>query len=336
MAWEYHCIETPKGAAFTTMSETLKPDDLEQIERKKEKCNMRPELAFVERHLTQYLSNVQRFLEGEKGDLSYALAEGITFVNVPQGDLQITPQDVQALISRLSPDLTQLSHLKTVDYAHQGKVAIPNFDEKGNLDKEKPCSGVIPIDEYESGDFKQRMLIGSTSTDGERITMTAIPPSVSDNLLAKRLYQLHVFLHEYFHTIELPLRSEELSRKVRLLTEPGRTLADWAGEYWRTLAVEKQLTSMYAEVYRDEIYTPDGYVNAKTTSPYHFAVREDMAEAFVASHFDIISNPYGYTSFQTYPFGNPDTAQTLRDHGVASNRAALMEELRTAKILVEA
>lgn len=91
---------------------------------------------------------------------------------------------------------------------------------------------------------------------------------------------------------------------------------------------------MYAEVYRDEIYTPDGYVNAKTTSPYHFAVREDMAEAFVASHFDIISNPHGYTSFQTYPFGNPRTQDVLREHGVASKRAELMQELRTAKIAV--
>lgn len=159
-------------APCRTMSEVLTPDDLAQVERNKDKCNMRPELEFVEKHRTQYLGNVQRFLDQRPNDLSYTCAQGIEFMNYPMDPkLQIVPQDITNLVARLSPDLTQLSHLKTVDYTHHGKVAVPNFDKNGNLDKDKPCSGVIPTEEYENGDYKQRMLIGSTSLDGERITL---------------------------------------------------------------------------------------------------------------------------------------------------------------------
>ncbi len=210
-------------------------------------------------------------------------------------------------------------------------VGVPNFAEDGNLDRETLCRGVVTADEFvrKPQDYHpQRLLIGVTAQDGQTIFPTAIPSTVSTNPQAIRLYQLHVMLHEFFHTIELTRRDDEKSAAIVINRATGRTFADWARDYLRSLEEEKILTSEYSAVYADRLFDGQGNILPDVT-PYDVPVREDMAEAWVASHFDIISNPHGYTSFSNYAFGNPHPEHQLRKHGVASKRAALMKELRT-------
>jgi hypothetical protein len=308
------------------------PSQAEAIERNKEKTNLRLALAFVEKHLNQYQANVDRFLSGEEFPASRAFAEQIAFdfekanQSVP---LQITPDEIKTLIAHVSPGLIRYSELKTVNFTHHNKVALPDFGEDGNLSA-KRCRGAVPADEFvrEPENYHpHRILIGLTTQDGKTIFPMAIPSTVSNDPEAIRIYQLHVMLHEFFHTIENTRRDDEKASAMVINPSNGRTFADWSKDYLASLADEKLLTSEYSQVYTSELFDEQGAILPAVT-PYGDPVREDMAEAWVASHFDIISNPHGYTSFSSFPFGNARSQDQLLAHGVASKRAALMKELR--------
>lgn len=313
--------------------ETRSQGNPEHTENNKNKTDLRRALTFVETHLDQYQANVDRFLIGEGYSESKAWADGVEIVNVTEDDtLQITPEETRRLFAHISPNLIRLSKLKAVDFTFQDRVIIPGFDEEGNLDKTK-ITLAIAKDFPQADQHPSRLLIGHTENDGSKIRPFAIPKSVSSDSRAVKLYQLHVMLHEFFHTIELPRRGDEKSSKVILNVSTGRTFADWSRDYLSSLGEEKFLTSEYSEVYRDELFDNQGRI-LKGMTPYDDPVREDMAEAWVASHFDIISNPRGYTSFSNESFGNPHPEKQLLAHGNQSLRAGLMQELRKADFII--
>lgn len=303
----------------------------ERIERNKDKTDLRRALAFVEAHIDQYQANVDRFLIGEGYPESKVWADGIEIVNVTEDDtLQITPEEIRRLFAHISPNLTRLSKLKAVDFTFQDRVIIPGFDEEGNLDQTK-ITLAIAKDFPQADQHPYRLLIGHTESNGSKIRPFAIPKSVSSDPHAVKLYQFHVMLHEFFHTIESTLRTDESAGKVFL--SEGRSFADWKRDYLRSLEQEPLLTSEYSEVYRDRLFDEDGKLKADL-SPYEYGVCEDQAEAFVASHFDMISNPRGYTSFSNELFGNLHPEAQLLTHGNQSLRAGLMKELRSSNFTI--
>jgi hypothetical protein len=226
--------------------------------------------------------------------------------------LQIEPEFARKLIAHLPEGLQRISNLSEVNYEWQHNIATPKFDDSGKF-----SGATLPsIEEFNKGDYhKTRVLTGYTSPDG-----TAIK--------AIRLYQAHVLIHEFFHTVEVVLRSEETAKKLQL--SEGRTFADWAQDFLESLKTETQHTSNYAGVYHEDIYDEKEKIRSSVT-PHDYAVREQMAEAFVAYLLDIISNPDGYTSFETETFGNPKPAEELSKHGGQSKRYGLMKELCNSK-----
>ena len=294
----------------------------EIIEKRKERMNMRPNLEFIESNKPQYAANVERYLGGDISEFSRQWAESVHTKNVTNDEtLQIEPDFARSLLAHLPEGLQRISHLETIDYEWQQKVAVPQFDEKGIFSGAQLPS----IDEFKSEDYhRTRVLTGYTKPDGTEIKPTHIPSEVSDDPEAIRLYQAHVLLHEFFHTIEVILRDEESAKKLQL--NPGRTFADWATDFLESLKVEKQHTSNYAGVYHEAIYDEEGNVHSTVTA-HDYAIREQMAESFVAYLLDIISNSEGYTSFKSQSFGNTSPEQELLSHGGQSKRYGLMKEL---------
>jgi hypothetical protein len=299
----------------------------EVVEGRKERMNMRPNLRFIEANKQQYAANVQRYLSREVSDDSNQWSMGIAILNpVMDETLQLPPDLAQALLARVPAGFQRVSLLKGVDYEWQKNVAVPQFNEEGIF------SGVqLPsIEEFNGGDYhKTRVLTGYTKPDGTIIKPTHIPLEVSSDPEAIRLYQAHVLLHEFFHTVEVVLRTEENAKKLQL--RPGRTFADWAQDFLESLKEEKLHTSYYSGVYHHALYDENHHLRQSVT-PYDYAVRELMAEAFVAYQFDIISNPRGYTSFQSQSFGNAHPEQELLKHGGQSKRYGLMKELCDADL----
>lgn len=299
------------------------PIDKEQVaEERRERMNMRPNLEFIEENKPQYTANVQLFVDGEISDFSRKWADAIKILdNTDNKTLQITPKFARELLAHIPEGLQRVSHLKTIDYEWQHNVALPKFDDDGNF-----TGATLPsIQEFNASSVhKTRVLTGYTSPDGTTIKPTHIPKEVSGDPEAVRLYQTHVMLHEFFHTIEINLRSQETAQKLQL--SEGRTFADWTKDFLKSMQEEKQHTSYYAGVYHDAIYDTVGDV-CPTVTAHDYAIREQMAEVFVAYLLDIISNNHGYTSFQAQSFGNPQPEQELLKHGGQSKRYGLMKEL---------
>lgn len=300
--------------------ETVSHDEI--VEERKERMNMRPNLEFIEKNKSQYVANVERYLGGGIPDFSRQWASSVNITNaIEDQTLQLEMAFARSLLAHIPEGIQRVSHLETLDYEWQQKVAVPKFDEDGIF------SGVqlLSIDEFKSGGHhRTRVLTGYTKPDGSEIKPTHIPSEVSADPEAIRLYQAHVLLHEFFHTVEVTLRSEESANQLQL--SPGRTFADWARDFLDSLKKEQQHTSYYSGVYHDAIYDGQGKMLPKVT-PHDYAVREQMAEAFVAYLLDIISNSEGYTSFQNQSFGNTQPQKELTEHGGQSKRYGLMKEL---------
>ncbi len=301
----------------------------ELVEERKERMNMRPNLKFVEAHKPQYSANVERYLAGEVSPFSRQWADGIVMLDPVHDDtLQLDPAFACELLAHLPEGLQRVSKLLGVDYEWQKNVAVPKFDDEGVF-----TGAELPtIDEFHTGEYHNtRVLTGYTQTDGTIIKPTNIPSAVSDDPEAIRLYQAHVLLHEFFHTVEVVLRTEDTAKTLELA--PGRTFADWTKDFLQSLQEEKRHTSHYAGVYHDALYD-DQDTLLPTVTPHDYAVREQMAEAFVAYLLDIISNPEGYTSFQNQSFGNAHPEQELLQHGGQSKRYGLMKELCNAQLRI--
>lgn len=299
----------------------------ELVENRKERMNMQPNLAFIETHKVHFAANVESYLQGEISEFSTQWANNVATENtITDNTSQLEAAFARNLLAHLPEGLQKVSHLKVIDYEWQKNVAVPKFDDEGIF-----VGAQLPsIEEFNAGEYhKTRVLTGYTKPDGTTIKPTHIPKEVSNDSEAIRLYQAHVLLHEFFHTVEALLRSEEAAKKLLLRT--GRTFADWTKDFLESLAEEKQHTSNYAGVYRDAIYDDTGKIRPAITS-HDFAVREQMAEAFVAYLLDIISNPEGYTSFQSQSFGNTHAEKELLLHGGQSKRYGLMKELCDAHL----
>ncbi len=289
--------------------------------------NMRPNLAFIEKHKLQFAANVKRYLQGRVSVFSVEWARNVAIKNDSMDDtLQLESGFALDLLRQLPEGLQRVSQLKVIDYEWQKNVAVPKFNEEGIF-----TGAQLPsIEEFNAGDYhKTRVLTGYTKPDGTAIKPTHIPSEVCSDPLAVRLYQAHVLLHEFFHTVEVLLRSEESAGK--LLLDSERTFADWARDFLESLDEERQHISHYAGVYHDAIYDEAGNVRS-TITPHDYAVREQMAESFVAYLLDIISNPAGYTSFQNQSFGNIHPGEELLKHGGQSKRYGLMKELCNAQL----
>jgi hypothetical protein len=290
-----------------------------------ETTNLRPALAFVEAHLPLYQANLDRYLQKEVHSDSREWVSRLKFENAEfDQTLQIEPQMVKELYSRLSPALLGASKLESVDYAWQKKVIAPVFNEDGSIQ----TAHLVLHDAFPGQYHPQRVFVGWTDgrddQKGKMVRSSFIPPSVSENPEAVRMYQAHVMLHEFFHTIELPIRSTETASQL-LLDSSGRSFADWRRDFVDSLEEEPQFTSEYGEVYRDGIFQENGRLK-EDIDIFGLAVSEQMAESFVAYHLDIISNAQGYRSFRSQSFGNARPQDQLLKHGGQSKRFGLLKE----------
>jgi hypothetical protein len=163
----------------------------------------------------------------------------------------------------------------------------------------------------------QRIILGITNrydnpdapgTSFSFIKPTAIPESISQNPEAIRHYQIHVFLHEFFHTIEADHRDEAGAATWKVNESSDRTFADWKKDYAIACAEDPSVSSFYANVYTESLFT----TTDNTPNPFSFMIREWMCEDWVG------------VTLRALPNADSDMQ---RPHG---KRRALFQELLTA------
>lgn len=295
-AFERLGLEEPFDATSDTrrtVRNALGPQD---VEERKDRMNLSPSIDFVKKHLELFLKNLGKLSERPISEKASAWSKTILFSGEEDvKSRQIMPHEIHHLLERMPAVLIELSKLKAVKYAT--KIPVPGFDPQGNWDK-KGGEWVVESDFPRKQDHPGRVLVGMTNETGDTISPTPIPKSASEHDDAVKVYQILVFLHEFFHSIERAIRSSDERKKIILEVDGKRfSFQDW-WECWEKLftdSIEPGAVSRYASNYAEEL-TEDTHRNSKNT--FTHALAEQIAEAFVAYLMNIIPNDQEITDFR--------------------------------------
>lgn len=311
--------------------------NMERVEGNKDKLDFKPSVDFVDQNFQIYQQAVNSLLTREKSKSGLKLAAETTFFGVDDiVEPQVNPEEAGNLLAIMPESLVKLSMLQNISYhlfgEHIKKIPVPGFDEEGNFDPKKV--ELVSVDEFpRPHDHPTRILVGVSN--GRQIFPTPIPSTVSSNSEAIKFFQIHVFLHEFFHTIERLRRDPE--KRSQILLEIDRqqfTFQDWwkAFEELLVSGIEPEAISNYAETYSHQLNEDFA---KKEEGKFTAAVAEQIAETFVAYMLGIISNKKGWTNFKTESFGNTNQLEKyLKGEAPAANlKWILMDQLCRAKVI---
>jgi len=276
------------------MALNIPREDLDHVvEERKDRLNLKPELDFVIEHLADYRAGLARLLARPIDPRSAEIAGRVEFCDYDQIDLagqrrQLSPDLAIQILKRMPASLLALSQLGAVVYSDN--VPVPNFASDGAFEggtewvKESDFLEKVGNEEL----HPSRILVGVSN--GEIIWSTPIPSTVCEDDEAVSMYQIHVFLHEFFHTVERGLRQlvgqpiedrpAEISEdevKSRFLNLCGLFMDEVRGGYFRPV-------SRYSSTY-EETLLAEGHRNHDA---YRQALAEEMCETFVAYQLGLV------------------------------------------------
>lgn len=340
--------------------------DAEKIEANKDKLDLKPNVDFVSTNKDKFETGVNGILQKEPDKESIDWSENITFNGVEDIVFpQISPDECKKILARMPKSLIQLSKLEKIDYHlfNSGKhlLPVPGFNEDGSFNPAKVFAiesgqfprkkdSEFPIYRYykqedgtwtfsgknemtEEEDHPSRILVGVSN--GTKIYPTPIPKSVSEDERAVYLYQFHVLLHEFLHTIDYPRRNPEDRSKILLEVDGQQfTFQDWwlAFEELILSGKEPQCVSSYANTYFDDL---NEALKESDYGSFTSALAEQICETFVAYQLNIISNDEGWNNFKSESFGNVEqlTKFAKQESGSANFKWILMDKLCRANVI---
>lgn len=263
-----------------------------EAERKKDTLNLRPALEFVFRNLDKYAANYLELIS-KKQFISNNLLEIVNlnpakYLNIEQlnDQPQVSQSDIQKIIPYIPETFQKLSLLEIIDYRYNLTVPLPLFEIDGSWHTVE----YVQARDFPRGiDHPSRILIGCSN--GSVIYPSALPKCIHEDDRARWFYQLHVFIHEFFHTIEYLRRSQDLREKVILEDRYGKefTLQTW-WEGWEKEFLENKRTpfvTRYASTYADDL-NQDAFI--KRHNKFVTAIAEQICESFVGYILGIVPN----------------------------------------------
>jgi hypothetical protein len=307
---------------------------LAEIEAKKDKFDLKPCIDFVSQHKSIYEKNI---LKLQQLNVSVISPE-VDFIGEEK---IIAPQlyssECLDLLRRMPPILSTLTKLKQISYITFGNehvIPIPGFDKEGNFDACKV--ELVNYNEFpRENDHPSRVLVGVSN--GETIYPTPIPFSVSADQQAISYYQIHVFLHEFFHTIGYPARKDNERANIILYDHySGNAFSfqQWWEDFERLILSrrEPEFISNYASNYADRLNQ-----KVKESDPISFeiALSEQICETFVAYMLNIVPNRRGWTDFRLEDFGNYSQLEkfNLGNSVSANEKYLLMSRLLESRLV---
>lgn len=254
-------------------------------EEKKNKLDLRPALEFVQKHIHSYETGFHSLMEkpvtgGMIPDVSYMET------NLLVGDTpQIMPSVMKEIMGRLPRSVLELSQLTTVNFESTATVPVPVFNDTGTWVSVE----MVPVSKFpRHGDHPSRILIGRST--GKVIYPSALPASVYGGDRARWFYQLHVFLHEFFHTVEYLRRNTEVRQAIKLVGEKNTfTFEDW-WQKWENFfasASKMKFSTRYAATYGDSLTQE---VRERDPALFTRAVAEQICESFAGYILGIAPN----------------------------------------------
>lgn len=298
---DFHPVNPQYMENLVAHEEELDPID---IERNKDKLNLKPSIDFVSNNIGKFEDGLQALLSRNPSAEAQKWADGIEFVGAESiVEPQVSPEEARKILARMPEVLIKLSHLKDISYitfGHSRVIPVPGYDDKGNFDSKKV--ELVSIDDFpRPQDHPSRILVGVSN--GKTIYPTPIPKTVSEDKRAVLLYQIHVMIHEFFHTIDYTRRDPALRSAVLLETDGEKfTLQDWWNDFEKVMLSSKESdgVSTYADIYKNDL---NQTVKEEDNGRFTRAIAEQICETFVAYQLGIISNNQGLTEINKESFG---------------------------------
>ncbi len=260
---------------------------------KKGNYDLRPALQFVALHRERYETAVRELMDRPPMRLPIYSYPGLCILQ--HSGTQLHPVEIREIVGRLPQPFRDLSLLSTIDYEHASTVPVPIFSADGSW---------IDVDFVPEADFPRpgqhsgRILIGRSI--GDVIYPSALPVCIHEDARIRWLYQLHVFLHEFFHTIEFKRRSRALRESIRLARNSSRfTFEQWWNRWEELLLSENRplFPTRYAATYLDSLTRE---VAEKDPEKFTRAVAEQICESFVGYILGIAPNDQDEADFKQH------------------------------------
>lgn len=349
-------------STFGHVSETLSIED--ETERNKDKLDLAPNINFVSRNEHSYIVAIKEIFARIPSEQAFEWGKKLSF-NWEKDSVQpqVSSENSKELLSRMPQSLIELSKLRDINYhlfggwAHLLPVPIFNEDWSFSWRADAISAWDFPRKRWWSyivygwvnwgnwwefkaetkesieDDHPSRVLVWVSNWT--TIFPTPIPLTVSSNKEAVYLYQIHVLLHEFFHTIDYPRRDPEIRSKILLEVDWGQfTFQDWWEAFEELILswVEPECISSYADTYFDKL---NEWYRKADHGKFTSALAEQICETFVAYQLNIISNNSWWTDFKWHSFWNAEQlSKYIRWESPAANlKWILMDKLCRAKVL---
>ncbi|EKD47876.1 MAG: hypothetical protein ACD_65C00237G0001 [uncultured bacterium] len=270
------------------------PPSIDQAETRKDRYDLRPALEFVAGNLPQYKAGLTGILARPVDPASaekIGKVECFDYENLSdsQKARQVFPEMVRSILERMPAVLVALSKLQVVVYRNQ--VLVPRFDENGDMQGvPRWISEDTFLQEVEAGQLHPSRVIVGVSDGAEIILPTSIPKTVSEDDTAVFMYQVHVLLHEFFHSVEMNFRNNPAEMFATRLESGGFTFTfkDWLDDFGRLVLAEGfEPISRYSATCKDML-TPE--IKGRDPVAFRRALMEEICETFVASQLGLV--PY--------------------------------------------
>lgn len=263
----------------------------------KDALDLKPAMEFVNRHIDVYEKTFRRLMFASTQSAN-VLTE-LVFINetyLSQAGSQINPAQIRQVLSRLPISFLKLSVLKTVDYTKATSVPVPTIDKHGVWNNGAEW---VPMSQFpREHDHPTRILTGYSNKTS--IYMTAIPKSICANERACWFYQLHILLHEFFHTIESPRRDEKKRADICYVFDGKKlTLQNWWSR-WETIFTSSNppiFPTRYASTYENGL---NQTILNENYPMFTRALAEQICESFVGYILNIVPNDEDNPSFQSH------------------------------------
>lgn len=270
---------------------------LADIEKEKDKMDLRPAIGFIEKYKDSYTNGMNALMQREP---TIRMKEWASTLNFPHEDRirgpQTSSEEARQLLARMPEALAALSHLRTVSYEYANQVIEPVYNPNGTL----KTGNTVEFEQFgNNNEHPTRLLVGMTPYSGDTIYLSALPSTIYEKPESAHMYQMHVLLHEFFHTVEIHRRDPAERSKIILETDGKRfTFQEWWERFEELVLrhIEKPV-SRYAAGYEHDLTE-----SMKRTDEKKFthALAEQICESFVAYQQNIIPNDEGLKNFKVF------------------------------------
>lgn len=196
----------------------------------------------------------------------------------------LSREEIENLYSNIPSTIRDLSELNQISFQFTDKVFVPNFNDDGTQNKQKPVVLIANNDFPNTEIHPSKFYVGlysSPDNSENTIYMSAIPDNISDINFDKdtrKKYQAYVFLHEFFHSVINQFIDDDEKAKQKILSTSDTesySMYQWIEDAKKIIHENPDAFTQYLKIHENDLST-----SFDNSPEYKLALKEYLCEAF--------------------------------------------------------